>query len=188
MKMAKNWAGVKGSSFSYGIQQVKNDSAVSQRLFFRDAMGFILMFDLTNDHSLMCTRDWIDQLTTHAYTSTPDIVLCGNKVDLEDSRSVTSERAQEMAAELGLPYFETSAATGEGVEDAIDGLLTLVMARIERSLEEERQKRSNNESQTRRKSLRLPENMTGYGRKRAYYNSTVDLNQYDNQNNSSCSC
>ena len=75
-------------------------------------MGFILMFDLTNDHSLMSTRDWLDQLTTHAYTSSPDIVLCGNKVlrsrklvfryvdryffqvDLEDSRSVTSERAQ----------------------------------------------------------------------------------------------
>lgn len=97
--------------------------------FFRDAMGFLLMFDLTNDNSLVSTRDWLDQLTTHAYTSTPDIVLCGNKVrsifvpehhplhnippashfqyflsqfryfqylkvDLEDCRSVTSERAQ----------------------------------------------------------------------------------------------
>ena len=40
-----------------------------------------------------------------------------------------------MAEELGLPYFETSAATGEGVEDAVDGLLSMVMARIERSLE-----------------------------------------------------
>ena len=48
---------------------------------------------------------------------------------------MTSEKAQEMAEELGLPYFETSAATGEGVEDAVDGLLSMVMARIERSLE-----------------------------------------------------
>ena len=115
-------------------------------------MGFLLMFDLTDHNSLLCTRletrkylsfhsyvffhrDWLDQLTTHAYTSTPDIVLCGNKVDLENCRSVTSEKAQEMAEELGLPYFETSAATGEGVEDAVDGLLSMVMARIERSLE-----------------------------------------------------
>lgn len=51
------------------------------------------------------------------------------QVDLEDCRSVTSERAKvrqneslqkiylyfkEMAQELGLPYYETSAATGEG--------------------------------------------------------------------------
>merc|ERR1711976_779496 len=102
----------------------------------------------------MCTRDWLDQLTTHAYTSTPDIVLCGNKVDLEDCRSVTSERAKEMAQELGLPYYETSAATGEGVDEAIDGLLTLVMARIERSLEEERRKTMNQENQNRRRSFK----------------------------------
>ena len=43
-------------------------------------MGFLLMFDLTSDQSLLCTRDWLDQLATHAYTTTPDIVLCGNKV------------------------------------------------------------------------------------------------------------
>ena len=43
-------------------------------------MGFLLMFDLTSDQSLLCTRDWLDQLATHAYTATPDIVLCGNKV------------------------------------------------------------------------------------------------------------
>ena len=29
---------------------------------------------------MVITRDWLDQLTTHAYTAAPDIVLCGNKV------------------------------------------------------------------------------------------------------------
>ena len=28
----------------------------------------------------LLSRDWLDQLTTHAYTAAPDIVLCGNKV------------------------------------------------------------------------------------------------------------
>ena len=94
-------------------------------------------------HSLTITRDWLDQLTTHAYTAAPDIVLCGNKVlstshpkyglwlwhyhlpdtktmsflfqvDLEGLRTVSSDRGRAMAAELGLPYFETSAATGQG--------------------------------------------------------------------------
>ena len=32
----------------------------------------------TNENLL--SRDWLDQLTTHAYTAAPDIVLCGNKV------------------------------------------------------------------------------------------------------------
>ena len=36
------------------------------------------------------------------------------KVDLEGLRTVSSDRGRAMAAELGLPYFETSAATGQG--------------------------------------------------------------------------
>ena len=75
-----------GSARSQRIQLQLWDTAGQERFrslttaFFRDAMGFILMFDVTSDQSLMSTRDWLDQLTTHAYSETPDIVLCGNKV------------------------------------------------------------------------------------------------------------
>ena len=91
-----------------------------------------------------------------------------------------------MAAELGLPYYETSAATGDGVDEAIDGLLTLVMARIERSLEEERRKMMNQENQNRRRSFRLPQSLSDSMRIRNYNTSTVDL--YQDTNNSYCSC
>ena len=76
------------SARSQRIQLQLWDTAGQERFrslttaFFRDAMGFILMFDVTSDQSLMSTRDWLDQLTTHAYSETPDIVLCGNKVSL----------------------------------------------------------------------------------------------------------
>ena len=73
------------------------------------------------------------------------------QVDLEDVRSVSSTKAKEMAAELGIQYYETSAATGQGVEEAVEALLTLVMARIERSLEEERRKVLSQQSQHNRK-------------------------------------
>ena len=75
-------------------------------------------------------------------------------------RSVSSTKAKEMAAELGIQYYETSAATGQGVEEAVEALLTLVMARIERSLEEERRKVLSQQSQLTRKlsirSVRVP--------------------------------
>ena len=45
----------------------------------QDAMGFLLMFDVTSDQSLVSCRDWLEQLTTHAYTDSPDIVLCGTR-------------------------------------------------------------------------------------------------------------
>ncbi|GAB6031891.1 Ras-protein Rab-27A [Chamberlinius hualienensis] len=99
--------------------------------FFRDAMGFLLLFDLTNEASLLNTRNWLDQLRTHAYCENPDVVLCGNKADLEELRVISEEKAKEFADKYGLPYFETSAATGQNVAKAVETLLGMVMSRME---------------------------------------------------------
>lgn len=102
--------------------------------FYRDAMGFLLVFDLASEQSFLNTRNWLSQLESHAYCATPDIVLCGNKADLDDKRQVSSERALQFAKEHGLPYFETSAATGENVEESIMHLLDLVMKRMDNTV------------------------------------------------------
>ncbi|XP_074661168.1 ras-related protein Rab-27A-like [Tubulanus polymorphus] len=99
--------------------------------FFRDAMGFLLLFDLTSEKSFLNIRNWLSQLQTHAYCENPDIVLCGNKADLEDTRQVTEEKAKDLAQKYGLAYFETSAATGQNVEKAVECLLDSVMLRME---------------------------------------------------------
>ncbi|CAG0881746.1 unnamed protein product [Darwinula stevensoni] len=103
--------------------------------FYRDAMGFLLFFDLTNEKSLLAVRDWLDQLKTHAYCEDPDVVLCGNKADLEEERVIGGETARDVAQRLGLPYVETSAASGQNVSKAVEMLLDLVMMRIERALD-----------------------------------------------------
>uniref|UniRef100_A0A452I1V5 small monomeric GTPase n=1 Tax=Gopherus agassizii TaxID=38772 RepID=A0A452I1V5_9SAUR len=69
--------------------------------FFRDAMGFLLLFDLTNEQSFLNVRNWISQLQMHAYCENPDIVLCGNKSDMEDQRMVKEEEAKELAEKYG---------------------------------------------------------------------------------------
>lgn len=99
--------------------------------FFRDAMGFLLLFDLTNESSLLNIRNWLDQLRTHAYCENPDVILCGNKADLEEQRIISEEKAREFADKYGLPYFETSAATGQNVTKAVETLLNMVMSRME---------------------------------------------------------
>ncbi|XP_063723629.1 ras-related protein Rab-27A-like [Symsagittifera roscoffensis] len=104
--------------------------------FFRDAMGFILLFDMTNEASFMNVRNWISQLQMHAYCENPDIVLCANKEDISDIRKISYEQGKDMANKFGLPYFETSAKTGVNVEEAINCLLGMVMKRIEESVEE----------------------------------------------------
>ncbi|XP_076851415.1 ras-related protein Rab-27A [Brachyhypopomus gauderio] len=103
--------------------------------FFRDAMGFLLLFDLTNEQSFLNVRNWMSQLQMHAYCENPDIVLCGNKCDLEDQRAVSEEEARELATKYGVPYFETSAANGENVGSAVEVLLDLIMKRMERCVD-----------------------------------------------------
>ncbi|MEQ2177383.1 hypothetical protein GOODEAATRI_002963 [Goodea atripinnis] len=60
--------------------------------FFRDAMGFLLMFDLTNQQSF---------LNANAYCDNPDVVLVGTKADLKDTRNVNSREARELADRYG---------------------------------------------------------------------------------------
>lgn len=99
-------------------------------------MGFILLFDITNEQSFLDIRGWLEQLKTHAYCDQPDIVLCGNKADRHEDRVVSEERARQEAHKHGLPYFETSAVTGQNVAKAIEALLDAVMIRMQRALED----------------------------------------------------
>ncbi|XP_063170136.1 ras-related protein Rab-27A [Candoia aspera] len=103
--------------------------------FFRDAMGFLLLFDLTSEQSFLSVRNWMSQLQTHAYCKSPDVVLCGNKSDLEEQRVVKEDDAKELAEKYGAPYFETSAASGANVGPAVETLLRLLMERMERCVD-----------------------------------------------------
>ncbi|KAG1929702.1 ras-related protein Rab-27A [Pimephales promelas] len=75
------------------------------------------------------------QLQANAYCENPDIVLVGNKADLSDQREVQEKQAKELADKYGIPYFETSAATGTEVDKAVVTLLDLVMKRMEQCVD-----------------------------------------------------
>ncbi|XP_059490239.1 ras-related protein Rab-27A isoform X2 [Neocloeon triangulifer] len=104
--------------------------------FYRDSMGFLLLFDITNEQSFVSIRNWLDQLKTHAYCDDPDVILCGNKADLEEERVISEERARETARRYGLVYMETSAASGQNVAKAVELLVDMVMKRMQHSLEQ----------------------------------------------------
>ncbi|KAG9331530.1 hypothetical protein JZ751_018933 [Albula glossodonta] len=131
--------GTTGKTFKVHLQLW--DTAGQERFrslttaFFRDAMGFLLMFDLTSQQSFMNVRNWMSQLQANAYCESPDIVLIGNKADLADLREVQEKQAKELSEKYGVPYFETSAATGSEVENAVVTLLDLVMKRMEQCVD-----------------------------------------------------
>ena len=90
-----------------------------------------------------CDR-WIEELRK---TGDPDcvVVAVGNKIDLYDQRDISTEGAREHveSMEPPVPYFETSAKTGEGVNELFDSVVRLV---IERKAESMNNNNNNNEN------------------------------------------
>ena len=55
------------------------------------------------------------------------LVLVANKVDLKDSRVVTPEEGEEYAKKNGFLYTESSALTGENVEQSYETLCKIMI-------------------------------------------------------------
>lgn len=93
--------------------------------FFGRADGFVLCYDISNRPSFDHVIGWMRDIKTRAPPDC-DIVLCGNKSDLENDRVVTAEEGMALAEEYGVQFFETSALTGNNVEAMFIELATTI--------------------------------------------------------------
>lgn len=85
--------------------------------FYRGTSAFLVVFDVTQMSTFVNVRTWLNQITANTDKDSHVIVLVGNKGDLEDHRQVPKETAQQLADELGVRYFETSAKSGDNVTE-----------------------------------------------------------------------
>ncbi|MFX0018334.1 MAG: Rab family GTPase [Promethearchaeota archaeon] len=103
--------------------QVKFETMRQQ--FYLGSDAILLVFDLTNPKSFENIPNWYNDLKRQLANREGIIgFIVGNKKDLKDQIQVNSERAIELANNYNLSYFETSALTGEDVDDAFNGLAT----------------------------------------------------------------
>ncbi len=93
--------------------------------FFGRADGFVLTYDISNRPSFDHVIGWMRDIKTRAPPDC-DIVLCGNKSDLDNDRVVTLEEGKQLADEYGVQFFETSALTGQNVEKMFTALATTI--------------------------------------------------------------
>jgi GTPase SAR1 family protein len=93
--------------------------------FFGRADGFVLTYDISNRPSFDHVIGWMRDIKTRAPPDC-DIVLCGNKSDLDNDRVVTYDEGKLLADEYGVQFFETSALTGHHVERMFTALATTI--------------------------------------------------------------
>jgi small GTP-binding protein len=80
-----------------------------------------IVYDLTRLETFENIVNWKNDLM--AYAGDIPFIIIGNKKDLTESRQVTEENGRELSIELGsIGFLETSAKTGEGVQDAFEKL------------------------------------------------------------------
>ncbi|EDQ90906.1 uncharacterized protein MONBRDRAFT_18358 [Monosiga brevicollis MX1] len=100
------------------------------RSYYRGAAGALLVYDIANRESYNALTNWLTDARTMA---SPDIVivLVGNKKDLEADREVTFLEASRFAQENELMFLETSARTGENVEEVFLKCARTILSKIE---------------------------------------------------------
>ncbi|KAM6324060.1 dnaJ homolog subfamily C member 27 [Aegotheles albertisi] len=89
--------------------------------FYKDTQGVILVYDVGQKESFDALDTWLaemkQELGPHGNMENIVFVVCANKVDCTKHRSVDESEGRLWAESRGFLYFETSAQTGEGINE-----------------------------------------------------------------------
>ncbi len=83
------------------------------------ADGFVLVFSVNLKSSLDKITLWIKSIEETVNIKEKALILVGNKKDIQD-RKVSTEEGENFAEKYNMKYFETSAKTGEGIQEAFN--------------------------------------------------------------------
>ena len=84
--------------------------------YIRGASLIFLVYDITNKNSFANLPDWIKFINNIENTN---IVIVGNKIDLEDKRVITFEEGKKFAEANNFEIYEVSAKEGTGLLDML---------------------------------------------------------------------
>jgi len=92
-----------------------------RKIYYTGAEAAFIVYDLANKKSFENIINWYNELTEFIIDKDIPIVIVANKLDLADKRVITRDEGLELIKRLsdsGLSYIETSALSGENVQDA----------------------------------------------------------------------
>ena len=94
--------------------------------YYKGADGILLVYDVSDEESYEEIRDWMGQIALNTQKDDLGLVLLGNKCDLHQ-RTVTKEMGDKLGEELKIKYFETSALSGQGINESFEELTRIIM-------------------------------------------------------------
>ncbi len=95
--------------------------------YYAGASAFLLMFDQTNRNTFNNLAAWIQEI--RAVDQTSYIFLVGNKNDLPEKQITPEDVSQIRSSNHFTSYFQTSAKTGEGIQEMFLYVSTLLLGK-----------------------------------------------------------
>ena len=86
------------------------------RAYYKNSVCACIVYDITQKNSFENVKSWIEDCKKQS-PKTVFLVLIGNKLDLEKQRQVSYDEGEEFARKNNMLFFETSAKTGENIEN-----------------------------------------------------------------------
>ncbi|KAH3874611.1 ras-related protein Rab-8B-like isoform X1 [Dreissena polymorpha] len=120
--------------FKPGILEVEVHPSVIDR-YYKGVMGIMLIYDICNAKSFDNIKHHIRSIERHIQIEGAfrdvEIMLLGNKCDIEDERQVHKDTGERFAAEHGMKFMEVSARASINIEEAFFTLARQIMNRKE---------------------------------------------------------
>ena len=104
--------------------------------------GLVLVYSIASRQSFNNLESWLKQLNEVTDLSKKPVILIGNKSDLVNKREVTYEEGEKFAKEHGYNFYETSAMTGQNVNEAFNDIFEQLYNKFEEEITGKSNKKS----------------------------------------------
>uniref|UniRef100_A0A8C6M6M3 RAB17, member RAS onco family n=1 Tax=Nothobranchius furzeri TaxID=105023 RepID=A0A8C6M6M3_NOTFU len=88
-------------------------------LYYRGAHAALVVYDICKKETFVRAQVWLRELEKQYIPGSTVVWLIGNKEDLSQNREVSLQEGQNLAQEKGLSFTETSALSGDRVNELL---------------------------------------------------------------------
>ena len=99
------------------------------RAYYKNSICSLILYDISNRESFYNVQKWVEDCKAQAFPGMI-FVLIGNKRDKNEEREVQFNEGENLAKENGMMFYETSALTGEGIEELFNETTAIIADRI----------------------------------------------------------
>lgn len=104
------------------------------RQYYKNAEGVMLIYDVTSQKSFSMIEEWFKSIIENKRKDA-QVILIGNKKDMVN-RVISAEQGESLAKKFEIKYYETSALSGENVDQVFEELAENIL-KIKLNTEEE---------------------------------------------------